>query len=76
MIDEAMAVVLDSDVVLHREGDRRPRVRLELGAVDEEVGLRDGLRREDVVAQALGVRVADLDLRLFLEEVALHALHA
>jgi hypothetical protein len=74
VVDEAVPVVLDPDVVLHREGHRRPRVRLELGAVDEEVGLRDGLGREDVVAQALLVRVGDLDLRLLLEAVALHAL--
>ena len=49
---------------------------LNFGAVDEVVGLRDGLGNEDVVAQALLVRVADLDLRLLLEAVALHAARA
>ena len=73
VIDQAVPVVLDADVVLHRERHRRPRVRLELGAVDEEVGLRDRLGREDVVAQAPFVRERDLDLRLLLEVVALHA---
>ena len=42
VIDQAMAVVLDPDVVLHRERHRRPRVRLELRAVDEEVGAATG----------------------------------
>jgi hypothetical protein len=51
VVDEPVPVVLDPDVVLHREGHRGPRVGLELRAVDEEVGLRDGLRGEDVVAQ-------------------------
>ena len=46
VIDEAMAIVLDPDVVLHRERHRRPRVRLELGTVDEKIRLRDGLRRQ------------------------------
>ena len=73
VVDEAVPVVLDPDVVLHREGDGRPRVRLELRRVDEVVGLRDGLGDEDVVAQALVVGVADLDLRLLFEAVALHA---
>ena len=42
VVDEAMPVVLDPDVVLHRERDRGPGVRLELRAVDEEVGLATG----------------------------------
>jgi hypothetical protein len=73
VIDQPVAVVLDPDVVLHRERHRRPRVRLELRAVDEEVGLGDGLGREHVVAQAPRVRQRDLDLRHLLEVVALHA---
>ncbi len=76
VIDEAVTVVLDPDVVFHREGDRRPRVRLELGGIDEEVCLRDRLGREHVVAQALLVGVANLDLGDFFEEVAFDALHA
>ena len=71
VIDEAMPVVLDPDVVLHREGDRRPRVRLELRAVDEEVGLRDRLGREDVIAQPPLVRERHLDLRHLVEAVPL-----
>ncbi len=73
VIDEAVTVVLDPDVVLHREGDRRPRMRLELRAVHEEVRARDGLRRVDVVAQAPLVGERDLDLRLLLETVAANA---
>ena len=51
-------------------------MRLELGAVDEEVRLGDGLGREDVVAQAPLVRERDLDLRLLLEAVVLDAADA
>jgi hypothetical protein len=42
VVDEAVPVVLDPDVVLHREGHRRPGVGLELRAVDEEVALATG----------------------------------
>ncbi len=73
VVDETVSVVLDPDVILHREGDGRPRVRLELRRVDEVVRLGDRLRHEDVVAQPVLVGVPDLDLRLFLEAVSLHA---
>ena len=73
VIDQAMPIVLDADVVLHRERHRRPRVRLELRAVDEEVGARDRLGREEVVAQPARVRERDLDLLLLLEVVVLDA---
>jgi hypothetical protein len=73
VVDEAMTVVLDPDVVLHREGHGRPRVRLELRAVDEEVCLGHGLGREDVVAEASLVRERDLHLRHLFEAVALRA---
>ena len=68
-----MAVVLDPDVVLHREGHRRPGVRLELGRVDEIICTRYRLRHEHVVAQALLVGVPNLHLRDLFEEVALHS---
>ena len=55
VIDQPMPIVLDADVVLHAEGDRRPRVRLELRTVHEEVGLGDRLGREERVTQAPGV---------------------
>ncbi len=52
VVDHAVPVVLDADEVLHREGHRGPGVRLELGAVDEEVGGHDGTRDEHGVAAA------------------------
>ena len=51
VIDQAVPVVLDADVVLVAEGHRGPRVRLELGQVHEEVGPRHRLGGEHVVAQ-------------------------
>ena len=71
VIDQPVTVILDADVRLERERHGRPRMRLELGAVDEEVRARDRLGREQVVAQALRMRDRDLDLLLFLEAVAL-----
>jgi hypothetical protein len=73
MIEQAVAIVLDADVVLEAERDGRPRVRLELRAVHEEVGLGHGLRREQAVAQALWVIERDLDLRDLLEMAQLDA---
>ena len=46
VIDESVPIVLNPDVRLEREGDRRPRVRFELGAVHEEVRPGDGAARE------------------------------
>ena len=67
VIDEPMPIVLNADVGLEAEGHRGPGVGLELGAVDEEVGLGDGPGRIDRVAQALRVVEGNLDLRLLFE---------
>jgi ABC-2 type transport system ATP-binding protein len=56
VVDEPMAVVLDPDVRLVAKRHRRPRMRLELRAIDEKIGLGHGLRRKEIVAQALFVR--------------------
>ena len=73
VIDQPMAVVLDANVVLHREGHRGPRVRLELRAIDKKVGASDRLGREDVVAKTRLVSEGDLDLGHLLEVVMLDA---
>ncbi len=73
VVDQAMPVVLDTDVVLHAERDGRPGMRLELGTVDEEVGLRHRLGGEERVAQAPRVIERDLDLRHLLEVIRLRA---
>lgn len=72
VIDEPVPVVLEPDVVLHRERHRGPRVGLELGHVDEEVRLRHRLGHEDRVAQAALVGEGDLYLHLLIEERSLH----
>mgnify|MGYP006910304018 CR=1 FL=1 len=72
VIDEPMTIILDADVILHREGDRRPRVALEFRTVDKRVGLCDRLGREEVVAEAPRVGERDLDLRLLLEMIVFY----
>jgi len=71
VIDEAVSVVLDTDVILDGECDGGPRVRLELGAIDEEVGFGDRLGRKDVIAEPARMGEGDLDLRLLFEVIVL-----
>ncbi len=69
VIDQPMAIVLNADVVFHREGHRGPRMGLKLRHVDEEVRLGNRLRSEDVVAQTLGMGIGNLQLRHLVKKV-------
>ena len=62
VVDEAVPVVLEPDVVLEREGHRGPGVGLELGEVDEIIAPCNGLRDENQVPQPLFLFQLNRDL--------------
>lgn len=49
---EPVLVSIDADQILHRERDAGLLVGLHLQAVDDEVGVQDGLRHQVLVAPA------------------------
>ena len=73
VVKQPVTIVLDADVVLHAERDRRPRVRFELGYVDEEVSGRYRGGRVQAVADAALMVERNCHLRFFFEVVDLRA---
>ena len=73
VIDQSMAIILNSDVSLERKRHRGPWVSLELWAVYKEVRLGDRFWREDVVAQTPFVSKRNLDLGFFLKTITLRS---